>query len=82
MNRCRHFQAKKRLAAKILRDLVSLRTIEASYVVPRNLHEARQSNLRSFYYQHHISAQHASFEVLIALDVVPEVPRRPFQELF
>ena len=51
-------------------------------MVPRNLHEARQSYLRSFYYRHHVSAQHASFEVLIALDVVPEVPRRPLQELF
>ncbi len=62
-NRCRNFQAKKRIAAKILRYLVSLRTIEARYMVPRNPQEARQSNLRSFYYRHHVSAQLASFEV-------------------
>ena len=35
-----------------------------------------------FFYHHHVGAQNASSKVLIALDAIPEVPRRPLQELF
>ncbi len=34
------------------------------------------------FFPHHVWAQNASFEVLILLNTIPEVPRRPIQELF